>query len=279
MYCISVIRYITVFVLIFSEFSLVAQHLPTGAQAAGLGFATVAFEGNMAVWGNAAGLSKVRNKKILTGYENRYGLVEGLHAVQAAYVHPLPKSTLAVSVYRFGDDLYSQHRLSLTAAQQIGQFRGGLRVSQHQYSMEGADTRFALAIDAGGIMKISEQLLVGMHISNVSQARVSRQTNERIPTILGLGLNYAPDDQLRLLAELAYEIDQSPVVKVGMEYTPLDFLTFRSGINSGPQSIFFFGLGLRHSVLHFDYALETHQVLGLAQHIGLTYQFSANAKP
>lgn len=275
---IRVIRYVTIFVLTCLRLSLNAQHLPTGAEAAGIGFATVAWEGSMAVWGNAAGLSKVRNRQIMTGYENRYGLVEGLHAVQAAYVHPLSTSTLAISVYRFGDDLYNQHKLSLSAGQQIGQFRAGIRLNQHQYSMEGADTRFALAIDAGGIMKLSEQLLVGMHISNISQARVSRQTGESIPSILGVGLHYAPDDNLHLLAELAYEIEQNPMVKVGLTYEPLDFLVFRSGINSGQPSLFFFGLGLKHSVIHFDYALEIHQLLGIAQHIGLTYQFPSNAK-
>lgn len=278
MYSICVIRYIAFFSLVLSSVPLHAQNLHSGAEAAGLGFATVALEGNMAVWANAAGLASVRKRQILTGYENRYGLVDGLHAAQAAYIHPLSKSTLGVSLYRFGDALYSQHRISLSAAHQIGQFSAGIRLNQHQYSMEGGETRFAMAVDVGGVMRLSSQLKLGMQISNLSQGRVSRQTNEKIPSVLSIGLGYRPDQQLKLLAELAYQLGKLPTLKVGLDYMPVDFVSLRSGINSGPNPLFFFGLGLRHSVLHFDYALETHHVLGMAQHIGLAYHFRANEK-
>lgn len=276
---IRVIRRTSVLLLIFIPGILHAQHLPSGAQAAGLGFATVALQGNMGVWSNAAGLSTVRNRQILSGYENRYGLIAGLHAMQGAYLHPLRQSTLGVSFYRFGDDIFSQHKLSVSAGHQMGQFSGGLRLNQHQYSMEGADTRFALAIDAGAMMKLSSQLRIGMHISNISQARVSRQTGERIPSILSVGISYQPDPGLNVLAEVAYELDHTPTVKVGLEYQPVKYVSLRSGVNSGPQPLFFMGLGLIHRVIHFDYALEMHQQLGVAQHVGLAYQFLANDQP
>jgi hypothetical protein len=279
MYFIRVIRRTSVLLLIIISVNLHAQNLPSGAQAAGLGFATVALEGRMGVWSNAAGLSTVRNRQILSGYENRYGLIEGLHAMLGAYLHPFRQSAVGVSFYRFGDDIFSQHKLSLSAGHQMGQFSGGLRLNQHQYSMEGADTRFALAIDVGAMMRLSSQLRIGMQISNISQARVSRQTGERIPSILSVGINYQPDQGLNLLAEVTYELDYTPTVKVGLEYQPAELISLRSGVNSGPQPLLFMGLGLRHRVIHFDYALEMHQQLGVAQHIGLAYQFLANAQP
>lgn len=258
-------------------FLAVAQSLPTGTEAAGVGFASVSMNGSMGMWGNAAGLSTVRKQQLLAGYENRYGIADGLNAIQAGFIQPLGTSTAALSFYRFGDALYSQHKLSLSVGHQLGQFRGGLRLSQHQYSMEGADTRYALLIDAGAIAVLSKQVDVGMHITNISRARVSRQTDERVPTTLSVGFNYHPDEHLKVLGELAYALDQSPIIKVGLAYQPLKFAVFRTGVNTGEETLLFLGLGLRHRVVHFDYALETHPLLGISQHFGLAYQLKADA--
>lgn len=278
MLSISRISLLLLLILSLDVNTLTAQHLPSGAEAAGLGFANVAMKGKMATWGNAAGLSEIHNQQLLAGYENRYGMAEGLHSLQAGFIQSFQQSVAAISLYRLGDELYSLHKLSLSLGHKVGQFSGGLRLSQHQLSMEGADTRYALSIDAGAIAKLSSQLDAGIQISNISQAKVSKQTGERIPTSLAVGFNYHPDQNLRVLGELFYELERAPVVKVGLEYMPLKYVAFRSGINAGEQTLLFLGLGLRHRIIHIDYALETHPLLGMSQHIGLAYQLQQNAK-
>lgn len=275
-----ILQIIFVFLLAFTiaPYSLFAQHLPVGAEAAGLGFASVSRKGRVGVWDNPAGLSGIRNQQMVFGYENRYGLAEGLNVIQAGFVQPLGASTAALSFYRLGDDLYSQHKLSLSMGHKVGQFRGGLRLNQHQFSMEGADTRYSMAIDFGAIATLSDQFAVGILISNLTQAKVSRQTGEKIPTILRGGINYQPDEHLSLLAELAYELDRSPVLKIGLEYEPLKYIAFRSGMNTGEYTLFFAGIGLRHRVIHFDYSLEIHPLLGVSQHFGLAYQLQSDAE-
>lgn len=274
------LRFVLVLTIAFAiaPNALFSQHLPTGPEAAGLGFASVSRSGRVGIWDNPAGLIGLRNQQILCGYENRYGLSNGLNVIQAGFVQPVGASTGAISIYRFGDDLYSQHKLSLSMGHQIGQFRGGFRLNQHQFSMEGADTRYSTALDFGVIASLSEEFAVGVQISNLTRARVSGQTGERSPTVLRVGFDYRPDKHISLLGELTYELDYSPVVKLGLEYEPLKFIAFRSGMNTGEYTQLFAGLGLQHRVVQFDYAFEIHPVLGISQHFGLAYQLQPDAE-
>ena len=247
------------------------QLLNSGAEAAGLGFATVAREGSTGVWANPAAIASSRDSRVFAGYENRYGIAEGLHSLQAAYLHPYKSSVFAITAYRFGDLLYSHHKLSLVAGQKLGKFSGGLRINQHQYSTEGANTRFVTSLDAGAIATIGDQLDIGMMLTNINQVRISKQTGERLASTLQIGFNYTPSKELSLLGEFYYAIGLEPIIKVGLEYEAVKRLSLRSGVNTGSTNALFFGIGLKHSVLVLDYAIETHTSLGFSQHVGLSY--------
>ncbi len=252
--------------------TLDAQSMHLGAEAAGLGNATVAGKGRMGIYANPAALGAVRNQEISATYDTRYGFVEGISTIGAAYIHPLNHSALALSVSRFGDQIFSQHLLSLSYGHQIDQFSVGIRANQHQYHMEGTNTRYATALDIGGIMQMLPSLDFGMSISNLNQPVVSQQTGERVPTTLSSGLCFRPDEKLKTLMEVNYTLEERPLFKVGIAYQPLKSLTFRSGVNTGHLGRFFMGMGLSHSVIDFDYALEAHSVLGISQQFNVIYK-------
>lgn len=255
-----------------------AQHIPLGAEAAGVGHATVASKGRMGIFGNAAGLATVRNQEILAGYDSRYGFLEGISTISAAYLHPLKHSSLGLSLSRFGDNLFSQHKLSLSYGHQIDQFSVGARLSQHQYAIEGADTRFATVMDIGGVAQLLSSLSFGMSITNLNQAVISYETGEKVPTTLSSGFCFRPDEKLQTLAEVSYTLEERPLFKAGIAYQPLKKFAFRSGANSSRLGQFYLGFGIMHSVLDFDYALETHQVLGVSQQLNVTYKIRRNDK-
>lgn len=278
MRCLKVICVILI-LLGFSGTNLVkAQHIPLGSEAAGLGHATVALKGRMGVFGNAAGLTTVRNMEILAGYDSRYGFLEGISTVSAAYLHPLKQASLALSLSRFGDDLFSQHKLSISYGHQIDHFSIGVRLNQHQYHMEGTDTRFATVMDMGGIAQILPALSFGMSISNLNQAVVSQETGEKVPTVLSTGFSFRPDEKLQTLMEVSYALEERPLLKAGIAYEAVKNLTFRSGANTSRLGQFYAGLGIAHSIVELDYALETHHVLGISQQLNVIYKIKKNAK-
>ncbi|MDF9796802.1 hypothetical protein OKW21_002065 [Catalinimonas alkaloidigena] len=263
---------------LFNAGKLNAQHITMGAEAAGLAYATAALKGRSGIFANPSSLSAVRNREVFAGYYNKYGFIEGITSVSAAYLHPLANSTAAVSFTRFGDQLFSQHIVSLSYGHKIDQFSMGARLSEHQYQMEGADTRFVTVVDIGGIMQLLPSLGFGMMITNINQALVSRETEEKVPTILSSGFCYRPDEKLSTLMELSYELDERPLFKFGLAYSPLKSFIIRSGVNTESIGQFFLGLGMNHNVIDFDYALETHAYLGISQQLNVVYQLRDHGK-
>ncbi|MGB3852299.1 MAG: hypothetical protein WA958_20210 [Tunicatimonas sp.] len=246
-----------------------------GARAAGLGHATVAMRGAGGLFANISGVTNVKQPTLFAGYENRFGFSEGLHTVAAGLVQPTRYGTGSVGVYRFGDARHSHHRLSLGYSQRIGQFSAGLRLSQHQYHTEGFGTRFRTVIDVGGQAQLSPELVFGMQLLNVTQARLSRVTQENIPTLVQVGLSYRPVTAWWFSAEVEHEVTQRPNLKLGVAYTALKMFSLRTGFNSRELRQFF-GLGWKHRLLDADYALITHSRLGLSHQVSIAYRLFKN---
>ena len=248
-----------------------AQPHNIGARSAGLGHAAVTLRDAGALFANISGVAHVKQPSLWAGYENRFGFSEGLHAVAAGFIQPTRYGTGSLSVYRFGDALYSQHRLSLGFSHRIEQFSMGVRLSEHQYHLEGFGTRFRTVIDVGGQAQLSSQLILGLQLLNVTQATLSGDHNENIPTLVQVGLSYRPVTSWLVNAEVEHEVTQRPNVKLGIEYTALQRFSLRTGFNSvGLRQ--FFGLGWKHRLLVADYALSTHARLGLSHQVSVTYR-------
>lgn len=245
--------------------------VPTlGARSAGVGHASVTLRDAGALFANISGTAHVKRPALWAGYENRFGFSEGLHAVAAGFIQPTRYGTGSISVYRFGDALYSQHCLSLGVSHRIEQFSVGIRLSEYQYHIEGFGTRFRTVIDIGGQAQLSPQVIVGMQLWNVTQATLSDGSNEKIPTRVEVGLSYRPVSAWQLNAEIEHEVTQRPNVQVGVEYTALQKLSFRTGFNSVALRQFF-GIGWKHRLVAADYALSTHTRLGLSHQVSVAY--------
>ena len=248
-----------------------AQTLSLGARSAGLGHTAVTLRDANALLANVSGLAYVKQTSGWAGYENRFGFSEGLHAVAAGFIQPTRYGTGSLSVYRFGDALYSQHRLSLGLSHRIEQFSVGLRLSEHQYHIKSFGTRFRTVIDIGGQAQLSPQLTLGMQLLNVTQASLANENHESIPTLVQVGLSYRPVAAWLLNAEVEHEVTQRPNLKLGVEYTALQKFSLRTGFNSIDLRQFF-GLGWKHRILLIDYALSSHSRLGLSHQVSLTYR-------
>lgn len=248
-----------------------AQPHTMGARSAGLGHASVVLRDAGALFANISGVAHVKQPGLFAAYENRFGWSDGLHAVAAGFIQPTRYGTGSLSVYRFGDALYSHHRLSLGFSHRISQFSIGARLSEHQYRIEGFGTRFRTVIDLGGQAQISPQFVLGMQLLNVTQATLSDETGEKIPTRVQVGLSYRPVAAWLINAEVEHEVTQRPNVKLGVEYTALRKFSLRTGFSSVALRQFF-GLGWKHRLLTADYALTTHARLGLSHQVSLVHR-------
>lgn len=255
--------------LLLNSYLSFAQSL--GGPATGMGEAGVAQRDAWSAFYNVGGLAWVKQTTLVAGYENRFGFSEGLHTAGVGFVKPMNFGVGSLSVYRFGDALYSEDQIALGFSHKVSQFSFGLRLNGYQYHIETVGTRFTTAVDVGGIAKLSSELTFGMQITNLTQAKKSRYTEEKIPTLVQTGLNYRPTETIRLVAEVEHQVQQKTNAKFGAEYTAMKKINFRCGVQTAHFQQFF-GLGLNHRLLQIDYALRTHSELGLSHQLSLAYK-------
>ncbi|MEM9673258.1 MAG: hypothetical protein ACFB15_12015 [Cyclobacteriaceae bacterium] len=259
---------VSIFLLAFTPLGF-AQSL--GGPATGMAEAGVAQRDAWSTFYNVGGIAWVKHTTLVAGYENRFGFSEGLHAAGVGLVKPMGFGTASLSVYRFGDELYSEDQIALGFGHQVSQFSFGFRLSGYQYHIETVGTRFTSALDVGGIAKLSSELTFGMQITNLTQAKKSSFTGERIPTRLQTGLDYRPAEAVQLVAEVEHEVQEETNVKLGAEYTIREKISLRSGVQTAYFQQFF-GLGLLHRLLQIDYALRNHTELGMSHQLSLAYK-------
>lgn len=242
-----------------------------GARSAAIGGASVTLGDEWAVFNNIGGLATVKEKMIFTSVKNKYGISEFTSlAFGAAY--PIAGGTAGLGIFRFGDDLFNEQRFNLGFSNQFGIVSLGLNMSYYQLNIEGAGSRKTLLIDFGGRAKLTDQLYFGAHVSNLNQAKLSKVTDERIPTLMKTGLSYRPNPDLMLNAEVEKEIDRDAQLKIGLEYKILDNFSFRTGFHTKPFESSF-GLGFHSGKLIADYAYNNNPDLGGIHEISIGYKF------
>ncbi len=243
-----------------------------GAKSMGLGNANSSISDNWSVFNNPSGISSENNTSAFFTAKNQYGIT-ALTSIGAGIIRPINIGAIGISAYRFGDDLHHQQYLSLTYANEFGIGQLGLRLNYYEVFIEGFGNKALITVDFGGIVDLSEQLSIGAYIRNISRARLSEFEDERLPTILNVGISFWPDKKLMVNVDLEKDIEFDPRLKVGLEYLFFPKFRFRTGINTAPFNNFF-GLGFTTWKVGIDYAIQVDYTLGTSHQLSLNYHLS-----
>ncbi len=253
------------------SFSLSGQNgiVQVGARPAGIGYAYVATSDNWSIFYNPAGINKLEETSALFSFENKFN-VEGLNTLGAAFTSNLNLGSIGISLFRFGDDIYSEQRISAVYSNSFGITSLGVRINYLQYHSEITETQHSLVLDFGGITSLNDQLDFGAFIRNINQAKVSGENDQSVPVVLNAGLSYRPNDQLLINAEIEKDIDFDAGLRVGFEYAFLKKFRGRAGVLTYPFTNFL-GLGFNTSRLNIDYALTRNANLGFSNQASISY--------
>jgi len=258
--------------LLLSVLQIHAQSIyaPVSSRVIGIGDASVTMGGHWASFQNTAGITTTEGLEIGATYENKYG-IQGMDFMAVGLTSKLPFGHASFNVFRFGDDIYNEHKASLGYATELGVIKIGGRVNYIQYHVMDFGTRRTYAVDFGGIATLTPQLVVGAHALNITQSNLNEETEQRVPTLLKLGVSYRPKDYFFLNLEIEKDIVRPAVLKLGAEYNFLEKFYLRTGVNSGSfQS--FYGLGFKFLNFQWDYALSNHAELGFSHSISMHYK-------
>jgi hypothetical protein len=251
------------------------DNYPSGAASAGMGNASVTLQNLWSVSQNQAGLAGL--EKIAAGvyYDRRFNLDE---TSVKSFALAIPVSNLGVfgaHINMFGFSLYNEKKLGVSYARKFGEsLNTGVQLNYLSTTIaEDYGSNNALTVELGAQVRLLEGLSIGAHIFNPTQASLAEYDDERIPTILKIGLGYEFSPKLLAAIETEKDIDQEAMFKGGLEYRPVDQIYIRAGISTNPV-MNSFGVGFLLNNLQIDIAATMHQSLGWSPHMSLTYTFN-----
>ncbi|HYG51401.1 MAG TPA: hypothetical protein VD905_10885 [Flavobacteriales bacterium] len=266
-----------IFVLLLSNNIAIAgnDNFAIGARQLGLGGCGLTLRDIWASQHNQANLGWMHQYSAGMYYENKFLLREtALKNISAA----IPVGNIGafgLVATQFGYTNYNQSKYGLGYGMRIAEgFAAGLQFNYHALRLGDIyGTKTAFTAEFGLNTKLIEKLSFGAHVYNVSRTMLTKTpTNEFIPTIVRLGLQYDFSEAVIALLETESTINYSTNIKMGVEYNIKQKFYMRAGINTQPfQSSF--GIGYQYKLMYVDVAACYHQVLGFTPALSLHCNF------
>jgi hypothetical protein len=215
---------------------------------------------------NMAGLAKSDHNRIALGYQIPYNLKE-LQSLALGIIIPKP-AKLGVSFYQSGTDGLINQQLAISASMALSRLSLGIRAKYWSVTVSGNNSLHSISLDAGIQIHISDQVLVGVFMSNLSQSKLS--TNETIPVTWHSGISYRPGPKLLFQIEAGHVLGYHWEFTSGIEYVIKEKFFTRTGYNV-PTKGHYWGLGFHSDPIEIDYAVDLHPYLGITHQAGISF--------
>ena len=196
---------------------------------------------------------------------------------QSAFAVALPRKsgTFGIVYSRFGYSKYNENKAGIAYAKKLGnRISAGIQLNyMNKFIGDGYGNNSAVTAELGIQAMLLKGLTVAAHLFNPTRTQSAEYNQEKILTLLKLGLLYAFSDKVFWAIESEKDIDYKARFKSGIEYKAFPQACFRIGIATQPVETSF-GFGLNLSKFNLDVAAAFHQQLGFTPHLGLSYCFA-----
>lgn len=242
------------FTFFFSSISAQSVSTLIGARSSGMGYTSTCLQDEWSLFNNVGGLSGIKSPLVAAAYDAKPQLQA---ANRAAVVGNMPTKVgvAALGIFRFGDDLYSEQKISVGFGNKFGLASLGASVNYIQYSATGFGTKGVVTLNFGGIAELTKQISIGAHIQNINQPKLTENGEEQVPTLLAAGVGFTPSDKVFFTGEIQKDLDHEATFKTGLEYKPAKKFAARTGFNLKPNALFL-GIGFINTRLLIDYAYQ-----------------------
>jgi hypothetical protein len=259
-------------VMIISTVALIAkigfgQTVSTlmSARTMALGNASVALADEWSAHNNPAGLAWMKGSWIGVAGDRYPGLV-GADRSAATIGLGGRLGGISASVFRFGDDLYNEHLIGVAYANKLGLASLGSRVERIQYRAEGYETVVAWGLTIGTRAQITDRVAVAGYASNINRPHFP--DGRSLPVRVAAGFAWLPSEKVLICGELEKIADREPIIKTGVELSPIKKVKFRTGFNVFPYALYG-GIGLRTWKVNIDYAVSFSFALAYSHQVSI----------
>lgn len=255
-----------------------------GGRSAALANSSSTLNDFWSVHNNQAGMAGFNHIAVGFYYENRFMVKElGLRA--GAFVLPTKSGVFGLNYNYFGYSKYNEQKVGLAYARSFGEvFSMGLQLDYLSTRIaEEYGNNNTFTFELGIRTKLSESFVLAAHVYNPIGVKIENEYDERIPTIIKLGLAYQLSDRLLIALETEKNLEYKPLIRGGIEYKIVEQAIVRIGYSTLPSiagaqsfsisSLYAFGFGLNLKKLQIDFSSTIHQTLGWSPQISISYKF------
>lgn len=267
------VKIILFIIIVFCSFTNRASNdnNPIGGRSAGMGYTGVTLSDPWSVQNNQAGLGYVNNISAGLYYENHF-LVNELSSKSVAFILPTQSGVFGVNMNYYGYDKYNETKVGLAYGKSFGEkIAAGIQFDYlNTHIADNYGNKRNVTFEVGILSKLTKSLTIGAHVFNPISVKVADYNDERIPTIIKLGLMYNFSNKVLVIAETEKNINYKPVFKAGIEYHIIKEVYLRTGMSTNP-TLNTFGIGVELKKLKIDFASTIHQTLGYSPQISILY--------
>lgn len=258
--------YLTIAVLV--SFQAIYSQSGPGARQTAMGNSGVALADDaFSVFNNPAGLAQMDWRELAVFYSpSPFGLKE-LSSACAAWHEPVGYGSLAAGFTTFGFQMYRENTVLLGVSHKFRSVLLGLTVNYHTVSIINYGTASAFYFNLGALVTLTNEVSWGLCVSNVTRSTVGGEAGQ-LPYGFSSGLAFSPSEDMVISASAVKQEGFAYDLRGGIEYLPVPFIALRSGFSSETNR-FSAGLGIIYKWIQLDYAVFTHDDLGLTHQIGL----------
>ncbi len=224
------------------------------------------------LFNNSAGLAQLNWREAGVYYSPApFGLTELANGF-AAYHEPASFGSIGIGLSTYGFELYRETQISLAFSRLITeQLFAGVTVNYKSLSIKNYGSDGIITLNLGSLFYITQTLRIGFVLQNFTRSSYGDE-KEQAPIIYATGLSYDALDNLTMNISIENEHDRDLSLRSGIEYGVMEYIDLRFGFSNYPVS-YSTGIGINYSIFQLDYALFTHQDLGLTHQAGIIVHF------
>jgi len=243
--------------------------LVQSAESMALGSSQAGAYGIQSLFGNPAGLAKVKSFSAIATAETRFA-GSGILLGGAGVAIPSDLGVFGVKAGYFGIPSYNEQVIGLSYSRMLFEsFSLSVQANLFNLSIQEYGSQFNISATLGFQTYLNKAITVGMYVQNPIQIEVA--LDQYLPTIFSLGGQYKFPEKLKLLLAIEKDLEQEVGVQAGLAYDPIEQLSLRVGISSIASQLGF-GLGYQISeLIRIDASAVYHQLLGLSPGFSFIY--------
>ena len=262
----------TIIIICSLTLSAYSQYNP-GAKQISLSNSDVALSNDVfSIFNNPAGLAQMNWREVGVYYSPApFGLSELANGF-VAYHEPTSIGSFAIGGMSYGFDLYRESKFSLGYSYNyLNKFFAGVTINYKTVSIQNYGNDGALFFNIGGLAYVSNVFRLGFSIQNINRASFGEE-DDQIPIIFNTGLSYDVADELTVNFAVEKDIKYKASFQFGINYDIIEYLSLRTGFSNEPSK-YSAGIGINYSMFSLDYAMYTHNDLGLTHQAGIIISF------